>query len=260
MPELVEIEAYRRLADRVVGRTIAKVDAPDAWWIKDDNTARSLQRALKDVTITGTRRIGKLLLLDTTGPVLGLRFGMTGRLVVDGMEGVDELIYSGKRKDPAWDRFGLRFASPRDGFLRVNDPRRLGGVMLNPDESSLGPDALTVSLGDFRVALDSTAPIKARLMDQAKLAGVGNLTADEALWRAGIEPRRSARSLDKEEQKRLHKHLVKTLKDLDVRGGSHTGDVIEHRIAGGTCPKDGASMIKATVGGRTTWWCPHHQT
>ncbi len=259
MPELVEIEAYRRLADRVVGRTVAKVDAPDAWWIKDDNTARSLQRALKGVTITGTRRIGKLLLLDTTGPTIGLRFGMTGRLVVDGMEGIDELIYSSRRKDPAWDRFGLRFDVPKNGFLRVNDPRRLGGVMLNPDESALGPDALTVTLGDFRAALDSTAPIKAKLMDQAKLAGVGNLTADEALWRAGIEPRRSSRSLDRDEQKRLHRHLVKTLKDLDTRGGSHTGDVIQHRVAGGRCPKDGAQMIKATVGGRTTWWCPQHQ-
>lgn len=259
MPELVEIEAYRRLADRVVGRTIAQVDAPDAWWIKDDNTARSLRRALTGSTVTGTRRIGKLLLLDTTGPVLGLRFGMTGRLVVDGMEGVDELIYSSKRKDPAWDRFGLRFESPRDGFLRVNDPRRLGGVALNPDESLLGPDALTVTLGAFRVVLDSNAPLKARLMDQARLAGVGNLTADEALWRAGFDPRRAARSLDSVEQRRLHKHLVRTLRDLDARGGSHTGDVIEHRIAGGTCPKDGVQLIKATVGGRTTWWCPQHQ-
>ena len=242
-----------------MGRTIAKVDAPDDWWIKDDNTARSLQRALKGVTVIGTRRIGKLLLLDTDGPTIGLRFGMTGRLVVDGMDGVDELIYSSRRKDPVWDRFGLRFESPKDGFLRVNDPRRLGGVILNPDESALGPDALTVTLGDFRLALDSTAPLKARLMDQAKLAGVGNLTADEALWRAGLDPRRVARSLDKDEQKRLHRHMVKTLKDLDTRGGSHTGDVIQHRVTGGRCPKDGAQMIRATVGGRTTWWCPQHQ-
>ncbi len=259
VPELVEIEAYRRLADRVVGRTVSKVDAPDSWWIKDDNTPRSLQRALKGVAITGTRRIGKLLLLDTTGPTIGLRFGMTGRLAVDGTEGVDELIYSSRRKDPAWDRFGLRFGSPEGGSLMVNDPRRLGGVMLNPDESVLGPDALTITLAEFRRAIDSAAPIKARLMDQARLAGVGNLTADEALWRAGVDPRRAARSLEKDEQKRLHKHMVKTLKDLDVRGGSHTGDVIEHRVAGGRCPNDGAEMIKATVGGRTTWWCPQHQ-
>ena len=68
MPELVEIEAYRRLAERVVGRTIATVSAPDAWYIKGGNSPRTLARALKARTITGTRRIGKLLLLDTDGP------------------------------------------------------------------------------------------------------------------------------------------------------------------------------------------------
>ncbi len=257
MPELVEIEAYRRLADRVVGRTIQHVDAPDDWYIKDENTQRSFNRALKGKRITGTRRIGKLLLVDTEGPVIGMRFGMTGRLTVDGVEGVDDLIYSSKRKEPKWDRFSISFA---DGTrMSINDPRRLGGVSLDPDESRLGPDAATVGLKDFRVVLDSTAPIKAKLMDQAKLAGVGNLIADETLWRAGIEPRRTARSLDADEQKRLHRHLLKVVQDLDARGGSHTGDVIRHRVAGGRCPKDGAEMIKATVGGRTTWWCPQHQ-
>ena len=256
MPELVEIESYRRLADRVVGRAIVRVDAPDAWFIKDGNTQRSLRQALRARVITGTRRIGKLLLLDTDGPTLGLRFGMTGRLVVDGVEGVDELIYSSRRKDPAWDRFSLRFDT---GFLTINDPRRLGGVILNPDESRLGPDAMTVTRSVFRGALASDAPIKARLMDQARLAGVGNLTADEVLWRAGIAPHRTARSLDADEVKRLHQQLRRVLRDLDQRGGSHTGDVIEHRTAGGACPRDGSPLARATVGGRTTWWCPQHQ-
>ena len=254
---MVEIEAYRRLADRVVGRTIKHVDAPDDWFIKDDNNQRSFNRALKGKRITGTRRIGKLLLVDTYGPTICMRFGMTGRLTVDGIEGVDDLIYSSKRKDPAWDRFGITFT---DGTkLSINDPRRLGGVTLDPDESVLGPDALTVTLPQLRKVLESDAPIKARLMDQAKLAGVGNLIADETLWRTGVDPRRSARSLDANEQKRLHKHLLKTVQDLDTRGGSHTGDVIEHRVAGGRCPKDGAELTKATVGGRTTYWCPKHQ-
>ena len=257
MPELVEIEFYRRLADRVVGRTIKRVEAGDDWFIKDDNNERSFNEALSGRRVTGTRRIGKLLLLDTDGPVLGLRFGMTGVLVVDGIEGVEELIYSSRRKDPKWDRFALNF---EDGSrLSINDARRLGGVVLNPDESALGPDALTVSLPQLRKSLESEAPIKARLMDQAKLAGVGNLIADETLWRSGIDPRRPAKTVTADESKRLHRHLRKTLQDLDTRGGSHTGDVIEHRIQGGTCPKDGTPMIKATVGGRTTWWCPKHQ-
>lgn len=257
MPELVEVEAYRRLADRVVGRTIAKVRAPDNWFIKDDNTQLSLTRALKGKKVTGTRRIGKLLLVDTDGPVLGLRFGMTGVLVVDGIEGVEELIYSSRRKDPAWDRFGVTFT---DGSrLHINDARRLGGVVLNPDESQLGPDALSVSLVVFRQVLQSDAPLKARLMDQAKIAGIGNLIADETLWRAGLDPRRAAKSLDATEQRTLHRQMIKAITVMGGRGGSHTGDVMEHRVAGGHCPRDGAEMVKATVGGRTTWWCPQHQ-
>lgn len=254
---MIEIEAYRRLADRVVGRTIAKVQAADSWFIKDENTQASFTRALKGKCITGTRRIGKLLLLDTDGPVLGLRFGMTGVLVVDGIEGVEELIYSSRRKDPAWDRFGLTFD---DGSrLHINDARRLGGVVLNPDESALGPDALTISLAMFRRVLASDAPLKARLMDQAKLAGVGNLIADETLWRAGLDPRRPAKSLDAHEQKTLHRHMLKAIKEMDSRGGSHTGDVMMHRVAGASCPKDGGQMVVAQVGGRTTWWCSTHQ-
>lgn len=254
---MIEIEFYRRLADRVVGRTIKNVQAADNLFIKDDNNQRSFNRALKGLQVTGTRRIGKLLLLDTEGPVLGLRFGMTGVLVVDGIEGVEELIYSSRRKDPAWDRFGVVFD---DGSrLSINDARRLGGVMLNPDESALGPDALGINLAGFRRVLDSEAPLKARIMDQAKLAGVGNLIADEALWRAGLDPRRVSRSLSADEQQRLHRNLQKTIKDLTKRGGSHTGDVMEHRVAGAFCPKDGGEMRVAQVGGRTTWWCPKHQ-
>ena len=258
MPELVEIEAYRKLADRVVGRTIAKVDAPDAWYVKDGNSPRTIARVLTGRTITATRRIGKLLLVDTDGPTIGMRFGMTGRLVVDGVEGVDELIYSSKRKDPAWDRFALTFT---DGSrLSINDPRRLGGVGLDPREAHMGVDAGDVSLAELRDALQSDAPLKARLMTQTRLAGVGNLTADELLWRAGLAPERVARSLDGDEIKALHKHLKATLRDLHKRGGSHTGDLIPHRKPGGRCPRDGAALKRATVGGRTTWWCPAHQT
>ena len=254
---MIEIEAYRRVAERAVGRTIAKVDAPDAWYIKDGNTPRAIVRALKGKTITGTRRIGKLLLVETDGPTIGMRFGMTGRLTVDGIEGVDDLIYSSKRKDPAWDRFGLTFT---DGTrLVINDPRRLGGVSLDPHETHLGQDAGDVSLADLRTVMQSDSPLKARLMNQARLAGVGNLIADELLWRSGLAPDRLARSLGDDELKTLHKHLKATLRDLHTRGGSHTGDLIAHRKPGGMCPKDGAPLQRATVGGRTTWWCPEHQ-
>ncbi|MDP9403636.1 MAG: formamidopyrimidine-DNA glycosylase [Actinomycetota bacterium] len=260
MPELPEVESYRALAERALRRPIVQVDAPDAWFLKDGLDAPTVEAALTGRYFVAARRTGKLLLLHTAGggPVLGLRFGMTGRLVVDGRAGVDRLLYSSDRDVAAWDRFAVSFAD--GGRLLVRDPRRLGGVLLDPDQSGLGPDALTVTPAGLRSALaGSTAPLKARLMDQSRLAGVGNLLADETLWRAGLDPRRPAGSLSPAELRRLHRHLRATVTQLVARGGSHTGDLRPARTAGGACPKDGAPLTRGTVGGRTTWWCPTHQ-
>jgi formamidopyrimidine-DNA glycosylase len=258
VPELPEVEYYRRLALETVGRPVARVEAPDAWILKGATSARSLKRVLTGRAFTGARRIGKLLLLDVDGgATLGLRFGMTGRLLVDGKAGVDSLLYSSDAPIEEWDRFRLRFAD--GGDLRLRDPRRLGGVELDPDEARLGPDAHGVALADVRRALRSRAPVKARIMDQAHLAGVGNLIADEVLWRAGLDPVRPAESLDANEVRRLHRHLTKTVEDVLERGGTHTVDLLPHRVPGGRCPRDGAELIRRTVGGRTTWSCPQHQ-
>src|SRR3954453_9154091 len=177
---MLEVEAYRKLGERAVGREIASIDASDAWFRKGGATSRTLERALVGRTITDARRIGKLMLLDTDGPTLGLRFGMTGRLLVDDGIGVNDLQYSSHRLDTGWDRFTIRFAD--GGDLRINDPRRLGGVELDPDESKLGPDASTITYRELTHALDaSVAPLKARLMDQRRVAGLGNLLCDEVL-------------------------------------------------------------------------------
>jgi formamidopyrimidine-DNA glycosylase len=261
MPELAEVEAYRRLAERVVGRRVAEVVAPDGWYLKRGLTGAAAEAALTGRAIAGTRRIGKLLLLETDedGPVLGLRFGMSGRLIVDGRAAVDNLMYASNRELEKWDRFALRFEPPQGGDLRVRDPRRLGGVELDPREARLGPDALTVTPAVLARSLESDVPLKARLMDQARVAGVGNLAADEALWRAGLDPARPARSLTPAERRRLHRHLRATMADLLERGGSHTGDLMPERRPGGVCPKDGTPLVRRTVGGRTTWSCPRHQ-
>ncbi len=258
MPELPEVEAYRRLADSVVGRAVVAVAAPDPWYLKGVEPA-DVDAALVGRRIADVRRRGKLLLLDTRdGPTLGLRFGMTGRLVVDGVAGVERLLYSSDADRPEWERFRLSFPGRR--MLAVRDPRRLGGVYLDPDESRLGPDALTLGLGELRRVLDgSLAPLKARLMDQSRVAGVGNLIADETLWRAELDPARPAGSLDEAEIRRLARVLRRTLGDLIARGGSHTGDLMAARVRGGRCPRDGAPLVRRTVGGRTTWSCPVHQ-
>ncbi|MBK9178762.1 MAG: formamidopyrimidine-DNA glycosylase [Acidimicrobiales bacterium] len=260
MPELPEAEAYRRLAEGAVGRRIAGVHAPDAWWLKGGLTASGAEAALVGRVIEGARRRGKLLLLETSGdgPVLGLRFGMTGRLLLDGRAGVDRLLHAPRRDDDGWDRFGLDLAD--GGRLVVRDPRRLGGAELDPDEDALGVDALAVRPAQLAAALaGGEVALKARLLDQRRLAGVGNLIADETLWRAGLDPARPAASLSPAEVRRLHRHLRATMWELIDRGGSHTGDLQPARVRGGTCPRDGTPLLRRTVGGRTTYSCPRHQ-
>lgn len=260
MPELAEVESYRRLAERVIGRSVATVEAPDAWWLKRGLTAEAVAEALTGRTVSAARRRGKLLLLDTDGgPTLGLRFGMTGRLLVDGLAAVDRLVYAPARRNLGWDRFALRFVG--GGDLVVSDPRRLGGAELDPDEGRLGPDAVAITVAGLRRALaGSSVALKARVMDQARLSGVGNLAADEILWRAGLDPTRPAGSLSDAEVRRLQRHLRAGLAQLMERGGSHTGDLGPERRPGGVCPRDGVPLRRATVGGRTTWWCPQHQS
>ena len=259
MPELPEVESYRLLAERTVGRTVESVHAPDPWFIKGGADGPGVRRALVGHRLSAARRIGKLLLLDVDGaPTLGIRFGMTGKLVVDGESGADQLVYAPRRRDPVWDRFSLGLAD--GGSVVVHDPRRLGGVQLDPDVSGLGPDAAAVTPSALAAALKgSKAPLKARLLDQSRVAGLGNLIADEALWRARLSPLRPAGSLTGTEVRRLQRQLVRTIGDLTARGGSHQGDLMEERHPGGRCPRDGTELVRSTVGGRTSWWCPSHQ-
>ncbi len=262
MPELPEIEAYRQLAEGALGRPVAGAVVGDRRFVRGPSSPRQLVAALTGASFRRARRHGKLLLLDTArsgeGPTLGLRFGMTGRLLLDGRAGVERLVYSSERDESAWDRFSLRFED--GGRLVVRDPRLLGSVQLDPDESVLGPDALGVTAAELRRALSpSEVALKARLMDQHRLAGVGNLIADEVLWRASLAPHRRSSSLTPAEHRRLHRHLRATLDEVMRRGGSHLGDLMPERAPGGRCPRDGAELVRSTVGGRTSWWCPAHQ-
>lgn len=256
---MLEVEAYRRLGERAIGRRISSIDASDAWFLKGGATSGVLSDALVGRAFSAARRVGKLMLMDVTdGPTLGLRFGMTGRLLVDDAIGVNELQYSSHRLDTGWDRFVVLFDD--GGDLRMNDPRRLGGVELEPDERRLGPDAGRMTHGQLVRAIDSSiAPLKARLMDQHRVAGLGNLLTDEILWRAGLDPARPAGSLSTDERRKLHRHIRSTVAKLEARGGSHMGDLQLARVRGGRCPKDGAELERRTVGGRTTYSCPLHQ-
>ena len=273
MPEILEVEAARHvIEDHALGRTIATVDAPDAWYLKRGLTPAAVRRALPERRFVAARRRGKLLLLDTDrpradataspdpagGPTLALHLGMSGRIVVDGRAAGDPLLYASNRAETTWHRFTVHFAD--GGTLTLRDPRRLGAVELDPDEDRLGVDALAVTTPELRALLaHRRGPLKAVLLDQHGIAGLGNLLVDEILWRASLDPTRPAASLDAAEQARLARALRTTLRVLGRRGGSHTGDLMEARLPGGHCPRDGAPLRRDTVGGRTTYWCPTHQ-
>jgi len=258
MPEILEIEMYRRAAEAGVGREIAGVLAPDDWYLKGTDPL-AIEAIAIGHRIVSVRRHGKLLLAElSSGPTLGLRFGMTGRLIVDGDAIIDRLEYSSGRDDPAWDRFGFDFAD--GGELRMRDPRRLGGVEVDPDRSKLGPDAWVVTADELAERLGrSRSALKARLLDQSVIAGLGNLLTDEVLWRAGISPQRASNAVTSEEVLKLRSVMQATLDELAARGGSHQGDLQSERSASGRCPLDGGELRRDRIGGRTTIWCPDHQ-
>jgi formamidopyrimidine-DNA glycosylase len=259
MPEILEVEAARQvLESSALEREIAKVYAPDLWFLKRGTTPVALRHALIGNAFTAARRRGKQIVLDTRDPDvrLGVHLGMSGRVLVDDEEAGDPLIYASNKRTPKWHRFGVHFVDGGDFMLR--DPRRLGAVELDPDESRLGPDALSLTLKQLDIALGRrTAPVKAVLMDQARVAGLGNLLVDESLWRAGIDPARSANTLDDADRKRLHTSIRSTVRTLGRRGGSHTGDM--PRELDVPCPRDGTPLHRRTIAGRTTYACPGHQ-
>jgi formamidopyrimidine-DNA glycosylase len=259
LPEILEVESARALIEaRGLHRPIERVHAPDPWFLKRGLTPRAVRSALRGRELVAARRRGKLILVDTDGPVLGLHLGMSGRVLIDGEAAGDPLVYASNRAVSSWHRFGLGFAD--GGSLYLRDPRRLGAVELDPDEERLGPDAFDVELTYLSDVLGrSRAPVKAVLMDQSRVAGLGNLLCDEVLWRAGIDPARPANTLDAGETRRVHRAIRDTLRVLGRRGGSHTGDFTSQREAGAHCPRDGAPLVRRTVGGRTTYSCPVHQ-
>ncbi|MEO5840288.1 MAG: DNA-formamidopyrimidine glycosylase family protein [Acidimicrobiales bacterium] len=260
MPEILEVESYRRHAEAVIGLRVIDVDAPDAWYLKGGLTATVLHDAVVGRAFVAARRVGKLMLLDTDGdgPTVGVRFGMTGRLIVDGRAAIDRLEYGSSRLEVSWQRVQFRFAGER--AMAVIDPRRLGGVELDPDEAALGPDALSLTKAKFMAAMAGAhGPIKARLMDQGRLAGLGNLLTDEALWRARIDPARDASELDAGEYAALLRSIRQTVRVLGERGGSHTGDLQPARARGTSCPRCGGPLERRTIGGRTTFSCPRCQ-
>ncbi|MDO9458142.1 Fpg/Nei family DNA glycosylase [Nocardioides sp.] len=265
MPELPEVETARAAIERAaLHRTIADVDDRDTYVCRPHSPGE-LREALVGRQLTSAHRRGKTMWVETSrsGPVLGLHLGMAGRIIVvdadgDTVEGGDPVRRGGGELKPEWDRFRITFES--GAVLRLFDKRRLSRAVLDPDLDRLGPDAADVPLAEFRDRLTrGTAPVKARLLDQSVLAGVGNLLADQTLWQARLDPRRRVDTLGADEVGALHRALRAATRSAIRKGGVHTGEVIAHRRHGEHCPRCGADMSRGIVGGRTTWWCSIEQ-
>jgi len=249
MPELPEAERARQQIERALGREIVAVDDTDPYVCRP-HAPGEIAAALVGRRLTAAHRRGKFLWVETDegGPDLGLHLGMAGRISVDEPPAANK-----------WDRFVLEFAD--GGRLALRDKRRLGRAVIEPDFSHVGPDAAEVSRDVFRERVGrGTIALKARLLDQGTIAGVGNLLADEALWRARLSPRRVAGELTAEELDRLRRALRAATRDAIRQGGVHTGRFVQARGRGGACPRCGSELERATIGGRTTFWCPRCQT
>jgi formamidopyrimidine-DNA glycosylase len=265
VPELPEVESARAVVERAgLDRLIVDVDDSDTYVCRPHSPGQ-IRAALVGSRLTAAHRRGKSMWCDTApaGVELGIHLGMSGKIVIaapDGTEIDGGDYWEGRRLtgDFRWSRFSLTFAD--GGRLMLVDPRRLGRIRLDPPVEALGPDAQTITPAQFRAAVNrSSAPIKARLLDQAVIAGIGNLLADEILWQARINPRRPADSLSGPEVDRLLRASRRAIRMALRDGGVHTLTVIPFRHTGVACPRDGAPMARGTVGGRTSWWCSAEQ-
>nr|MBA3749169.1 formamidopyrimidine-DNA glycosylase [Solirubrobacterales bacterium] len=214
MPELPEAERARVTLESVLGQPIAAVDDRDSYVCRP-HTPGEIASALVGHTFVGAHRRGKFLWLVTDdGPTLGLHLGMAGSIALEP-----------PAEKPIWDRFTVEFEDGSRFALR--DRRRLGRAVLNPDFDHVGADAADVGRDDFRrlIGAGRTA-VKARLLDQGAISGVGNLLADQVLWQARIAPQRPTADLSFEDLDRLRRQLRAAVRAAIRHGGVHTGSFV----------------------------------
>jgi len=257
MPELPEVETFRRVLERAAtGRTVTGFENPDRY-VTRPHRGREIARALAGRTFRGFERRGKLVIatLEPDGPALLLHFGMTG----------EPVPLAAGAPAPAFTRALLRFHGG-DG-VAFRDPRKLGRLRLAPSAevpAGLGPDALGISWSAFRETLrGARGGAKAVLMDQGRLAGIGNLYSDEILHRAGIRPGRAWSSLGESDLRTLHRAtravlgtMVRVEADWDRLP---RGWLLPRRGRDGTCPRCAAPLARTAAAGRTSWYCPRCQ-
>lgn len=280
MPELPEVETVCRvMRDALRGKRVARVEVVADPLFFSRLAPSSIEKALLRRTVREVGRHGKFfwLALDGQGPTLFGHLGMSGWIRAVGKAGTR---LHGHGDAPLDDpqgrpRFLKLRIDARDGTgIVVTDPRRLGRVWLGgspktePRLARLGPDAFDElpSEGELRVLLGRRRiPIKAVLLDQGALAGIGNWIADEVLYQSGIAPKRSAASLSGAEITALRRAIRSVLAlAVKVNAEHHRFPrswLFEHRWGGarGAAQIAGQRIVREQVGGRTTAWVPTRQ-
>lgn len=259
MPELPDVESYRKVLESCVqGRLVESVEVRDTG-VLHETSPRELEKALKGRRFGVPERRGKWLLARTDGePTLLLHFGMTGRLVCaapgDAVQAHDRVLISTQG--------GRRL------FFR--DQRKLQGLWLARGEPEIegvigdqGPDAARVGEDEFEASLAARrGRLKTTLTDQSVVAGLGNLLADEILWRAGLRPDTRPNALSPAQRARLYTRMRSTLRSAVAAGCVPTREswLTGHRDdVDPLCPRCGTHLRRTRMAGRGTVWCPHCQ-
>ncbi len=272
MPELPEVETVRRqLAQTVTGRRIASVRIHDPLLVSPAAPAR-FRRAVEGAVVREVGRRGKYLRLELdSGDTLVMHLRMTGRLHVSPT--------SRTAPDP---HRRARFRLDDGSVMDFSDTRRFGRAWIVPADLPDREDYWSRRVGvepledGFTAAVLGAAlagratSIKAALLDQRRVAGIGNIYADEALFQAGIHPVRAAGSLDEDEVARLRDAIVDRLQEGIRSGGASIDryrdtigvpgtmqDMLRvHRHEGDPCPVCGTTVVKSRVAQRGTYHCP----
>jgi formamidopyrimidine-DNA glycosylase len=258
MPELPDVEGYRRnLARHIPGRQIMGVQVRDAGVLRN-STPVELTGQLIGRRFADPDRVGKWLILPTDGPTVLVHSGMTGRP-----------YFADPEEAP--DRYDRLVITTDAGQLRYADLRKLRGVWLAADGHEVadvigphGPDALHVSVAEFVDALRRRrGQLKPALMDQAVIAGLGNMLSDEICWRAHLHPATSIPQLTDHDLDGLYEQLRAVLKAAARQGHiPRTPTWLNSRRNNpgpAPCPRCATTLCHTRIGGRTSLWCPHCQ-
>lgn len=262
MPELPDVEVFKRYVESTsLHQDIQSVEVPGRGMLRGTSENR-LVKSLKGNRFEAARRHGKYLFIQSgKAPWLVLHFGMSG------------FLKYGEKSGDEPDHVRLRISFSNGYKLLFDCQRKLGEIGLVEkvgdfiEEKGLGPDPLQpdFDLETFKEALGNTrGMIKSALMDQERLAGIGNIYSDEILFQAGIHPKTPADRLEEEDLERLFDKMVHRVLPKAVQAQADPERfpkdfLIPRRHGDGTCPRCGTQLDKIKVGGRTSYVCPSCQ-